>query len=240
MERMTNNLQVNNQEVNYIDSLEVAEMTGKRHADLLRDIENYKSVLENAKLRFQNFFVESSYKTSGNNKTYKSYLLTRKGCELVANKMTGEKGVLFTVAYIDRFHEMEKAIEQPVLPTTYKEALLQLVEQVEATEKLQAQLNEQAPAIAYHEKVLDIKGFTTMESTAKQLGLRSAQQLNNLLRQLKIIYYTKKGSWVHTAKYSYLKDEGCIGYKPLEKGKLQMLVSQKGTQEIARLIGITE
>ncbi|MEN3130427.1 Rha family transcriptional regulator [Bacillus cereus] len=145
---MTNNLQVNNQEVNYIDSLEVAVMTGKRHADLLRDIENYKSVLENAKLRFQNFFVESSYKTSGNNKTYKSYLLTRKGCELVANKMTGEKGVLFTVAYIDRFHEMEKAVQQPALPTTYKEALLQLVEQVEATEKLQAQLDEQAPAIS--------------------------------------------------------------------------------------------
>lgn len=154
--------------------------------------------------------------------------------------MTGEKGIIFTVAYIDRFHEMEKAVQQPALPTTYKEALLQLVEQVEATEKLQAQLDEQAPVIAYHEKVLDIEGFTTMESTAKQLGLRSAQQLNNLLRQLKVIYYTKKGSWVHTANYSYLKDEGYIGYKPLEKGKLQMLVSQKGTQEIARLIGITE
>ncbi|MEJ9126028.1 Rha family transcriptional regulator [Bacillus cereus] len=236
---MTNNLQVNNQEVNYIDSLEVAEMTGKLHKNLLADIRKYTEVLTGSNLSSLNFFIESNY-IDHKGETRKSYLLTRKGCELVANKMTGEKGILFTVAYIDRFHEMEKAVQQPALPTTYKEALLQLVEQVEATEKLQAKLDEQAPAIAYHEKVLDIEGFTTMESTAKQLGLRSAQQLNNLLRQLKVIYYTKKGSWVHAAKYSYLKDEGYIGYKPLEKGKLQMLVSQKGTQEIARLIGITE
>ncbi|WP_257149135.1 phage regulatory protein/antirepressor Ant [Bacillus cereus] len=240
MERMTNELSVNQQEVNYIDSLEVAEMTGKRHADLLRTIDGYSEVfLTNGKVRSLDYFVTAKY-LDLKGEPRRKYLLTRKGCELVANKMTGEKGILFTVAYIDRFHEMEKAVQQPALPTTYKEALLQLVEQVEATEKLQAQLDEQAPAIAYHEKVLDIEGFTTMESTAKQLGLRSTQQLNNLLRQLKVIYYTKKGSWVHTAKYSYLKDEGYIGYKPLEKGKLQMLVSQKGTQEIARLIGITE
>lgn len=237
MERMTNNLQVNNQEVNYIDSLEVAEMTGKRHADLLRDIENYKSVLENAKLRFQNFFVESSYKTSGNNKTYKSYLLTRKGCELVANKMTGEKGVLFTVAYIDRFHEMEKAVQQPALPTTYKEALLQLVEQVEATEKLQAQLDEQAPAIEYHNKVLSIEGFMTIDETAKELGLRSAQQLNQMLKDKGVIKRSGRGSWLHRAGYEYLKD-GYINYKPIEKKKLQMLVSQKGVKEFARLLDL--
>ncbi|PDZ88977.1 Rha family transcriptional regulator [Bacillus thuringiensis] len=234
---MTNNLQVNNQEVNYIDSLEVAEMTGKRHADLLRDIENYKSVLENAKLRFQNFFVESSYKTSGNNKTYKSYLLTRKGCELVANKMTGEKGVLFTVAYIDRFHEMEKAVQQPTLPTTYKEALLQLVEQVEATEKLQAQLDEQAPAIEYHNKVLSIEGFMTIDETAKELGLRSAQQLNQMLKDKGVIKRSGRGSWLHRAGYEYLKD-GYINYKPIEKKKLQMLVSQKGVKEFARLLDL--
>ncbi|HDR4694786.1 Rha family transcriptional regulator [Bacillus cereus] len=237
---MKNNLQVNNREVNFIDSLEVASMTGKRHDHLLRDIDNYMGIfLTNPNLGALDYFQKATY-LDLKGEPRRKYLLTRKGCELVANKMTGEKGILFTVAYIDRFHEMEKAVQQPALPTSYKEALLQLVEQVEATEKLQAKLDEQAPAIAYHEKVLDIEGLTTMESTAKQLGLRSAQQLNNLLRQLKVIYYTKKGSWVHTAKYSYLKDEGYIGYKPLEKGKLQMLVSQKGTQEIARLIGITE
>ncbi|MCS6591591.1 Rha family transcriptional regulator [Bacillus cereus] len=233
---MTNNLQVNNQEVNYIDSLEVAEMVGKQHKHLLRDIDKYLEVfLTNPNMDSLKYFVTAKY-LDLKGEPRRKYLLTRKGCELVANKMTGEKGILFTVAYIDRFHEMEKAIEQPALPTTYKEALLQLVEQVEATEKLQAQLNEQAPAIEYHDKVLSIEGFMTIDETAKELGLRSAQQLNQMLKDKGVIKRSGRGSWLHRAGYEYLKD-GYINYKPIEK-KLQMLVSQKGVKEFARLLDL--
>ncbi|PFF53093.1 Rha family transcriptional regulator [Bacillus cereus] len=234
---MTNELSVNQQEVNYIDSLEVAEMTGKRHADLLRTIDGYSEVfLTNGKVRSLDYFVTAKY-LDLKGEPRRKYLLTRKGCELVANKMTGEKGILFTVAYIDRFHEMEKAVQQPALPTTYKEALLQLVEQVEATEKLQAQLDEQAPAIEYHNKVLSIEGFMTIDETAKELGLRSAQQLNQMLKDKGVIKRSGRGSWLHRAGYEYLKD-GYINYKPIEKKKLQMLVSQKGVKEFARLLGL--
>ncbi|PER78897.1 Rha family transcriptional regulator [Bacillus cereus] len=234
---MTNELSVNQQEVNYIDSLEVAEMTGKRHADLLRTIDGYSEVfLTNGKVRSLDYFLTAKY-LDLKGEPRRKYLLTRKGCELVANKMTGEKGILFTVAYIDRFHEMEKAVQQPALPTTYKEALLQLVEQVEATEKLQAQLDEQAPAIEYHNKVLSIEGFMTIDETAKELGLRSAQQLNQMLKDKGVIKRSGRGSWLHRAGYEYLKD-GYINYKPIEKKKLQMLVSQKGVKEFARLLGL--
>ncbi|HFR4217693.1 Rha family transcriptional regulator [Bacillus sp. A260] len=234
---MTNNLQVTNQEVNYIDSLEVAEMVGKQHKHLLRDIDKYLEVfLTNPNMDSLKYFVTAKY-LDLKGEPRRKYLLTRKGCELVANKMTGEKGILFTVAYIDRFHEMEKAIEQPALPTTYKEALLQLVEQVEATEKLQAQLNEQAPAIEYHDKVLSIEGFMTIDETAKELGLRSAQQLNQMLKDKGVIKRSGRGSWLHRAGYEYLED-GYINYKPIEKKKLQMLVSQKGVKEFARLLDL--
>lgn len=91
-----------------VDSREVAEMTDVRHADLMRSIAGYIQILENAKLRSQNFFIPSTYKVDGNNKTYDCYLITRKGCDMVANKMTGEKGVLFTAAYVTKFEEMEK------------------------------------------------------------------------------------------------------------------------------------
>ncbi|HDR7316677.1 Rha family transcriptional regulator [Bacillus toyonensis] len=95
-----------------VESREVAEMVGKRHSDLIRSIENYTYVLENAKLRSQDFFIETNYTTAGNNKTYKNYLLTRKGCDMVANKLTGEKGVLFTAAYVTRFEEMENSLRK--------------------------------------------------------------------------------------------------------------------------------
>lgn len=94
-----------------LDSREVAKMAEKRHDHLIRTIKEYIKILsENAKLRFQDFFIESSYKTQGNKKDYTCYLLTRKGCEFVANKMTGKKGILFTANYINRFHEMEQEL----------------------------------------------------------------------------------------------------------------------------------
>ena len=97
-----------------VDSRDVAEMLEKRHADLMRDIENYNQILENAKLRSQDFFILSSYKTEGNNKTYPCYLITKKGCDMVANKMTGEKGILFTARYIEKFYEMEEQLHKPM------------------------------------------------------------------------------------------------------------------------------
>lgn len=55
------------------------------------------------------FFIPSKYKDSSG-KENKCYQVTRKGCEFLANKFTGEKGVIFTARYINRFHEMEEEI----------------------------------------------------------------------------------------------------------------------------------
>lgn len=59
------------------DSRQVAELTGKRHSDLLETIEGYVKHLENGNFRSQDFFMESSYKAEGNNKEYKCYLLIK-------------------------------------------------------------------------------------------------------------------------------------------------------------------
>lgn len=97
----------------YADSREIAELIGKRHDHLLRDIDSYVAILnQNPNLGSDRFFVKSDY-ISGTGKQYKCYLLTRKGCDMVANKMTGEKGVLFTAAYVERFYAMEEALRQP-------------------------------------------------------------------------------------------------------------------------------
>lgn len=109
----------------YVDSREVAEMTGKRHAHLVRDVDNYKEVLhQNPNLVSDDFFLESSYQ-AGTGKRYKHYLLTKKGCDMVANKMTGSKGVLFTAMYVDAFHKMNEHIKESQLnvPKTPMEAL---------------------------------------------------------------------------------------------------------------------
>lgn len=48
----------------------------------------------------------------------KCYLITKKGCEFLAHKMTGKKGALFTATYINRFHEMEQQLYQPAQSST--------------------------------------------------------------------------------------------------------------------------
>lgn len=95
------------------DSREVAEMIEKDHSHLLRDIRNYITILGKSKIGFADFFIESFYNDS-QGKPRPHFYLTKKGCDMVANKMTGEKGVLFTAAYVTKFEEMEnKLVSKP-------------------------------------------------------------------------------------------------------------------------------
>jgi Rha family phage regulatory protein len=95
----------------YIDSREVAEIIGKKHQHLLRDIRGYAGILAKgglSNLGQSDFFIESSF-INAQNKPMPCYLLSKSGCELVANKLIGEKGVLFTAAYVAKFNRMEQA-----------------------------------------------------------------------------------------------------------------------------------
>lgn len=64
----------------------VAERFGKRHADVIRAIED--KISENAKLRSHKYYLESSYKVEGNNKSYKEYLMTRDGFTFIVMGFT--------------------------------------------------------------------------------------------------------------------------------------------------------
>ena len=95
----------------YIDSREVADYIGKRHYDLCRDIARYERIIEKIterKIPFSDFFIESSYLDSTGRKL-PCYLVSKRGAEVLANKLTGEKGVRFTFAYVAKFNEMEAA-----------------------------------------------------------------------------------------------------------------------------------
>lgn len=114
------------EKVQTLDSREVAKMVNRRHSDLLRDVENYRNYLaESIERNFalNEFFLESTYKDSIG-RTLPCYQITKKGCELIAHKMTGKKGVQFTAAYINKFHEMENklnnSLPQPIKSITPK------------------------------------------------------------------------------------------------------------------------
>lgn len=107
------------------NSRDVAVMIGKEHNDLMKSIRSYCLYLTEGKISLSDFFIDSTYKDS-TGRTLPCYLLTRKGCDMVANKMTGQKGVLFTAAYVNAFHQMEEHIKskgKTPLPDELKKAM---------------------------------------------------------------------------------------------------------------------
>lgn len=94
----------------YLDSREVAEMVRKEHKNILRDIRGYYEELGQLNFEPTDFFAESQY-TDKSNRQKPCYLVTKKGCEFIAHKLTGVKGTEFTAKYINRFHEMEDTIK---------------------------------------------------------------------------------------------------------------------------------
>lgn len=122
--------------VQYMDSREVAEIVGKEHSMLLRDIRRYIEQLGQSKIAQSDFFTESTYRNS-QNKTQPCYLVTKKGCEFIAHKLTGIKGTKFTATYINRFHEMEDVIK-----SAEHAQIQELAKQMEVVQVLMKQQQE--------------------------------------------------------------------------------------------------
>ena len=102
---------------NTITTLEVAEMMGMRHQKILEKLEGSKDgktigvipILTEHDFVLSDYFTESTYK-DGSGKTNKCYNVTKLGCDFLANKFTGEKGIIFTAKYVKRFRDMETVI----------------------------------------------------------------------------------------------------------------------------------
>lgn len=100
-----------------ITTLEVAEMMEVPHNDILRkldgrkDRKGYIQIMTESQMAVSDYFIPTTYRdTSG--KENKCYQVTKLGCDFLANKSTGEKGVIFTARYVRRFYEMEHQIKQ--------------------------------------------------------------------------------------------------------------------------------
>jgi Rha family phage regulatory protein len=95
------------------DSREVATVVESRHADLLEKIDGYIRHLTNGDFRSLDYFVPSSYIDSKGEER-PCFLCTKKGCDMIANKLQGKKGVHFTARYIEAFDKMKEFIEKGV------------------------------------------------------------------------------------------------------------------------------
>lgn len=100
-----------------IDSREVAEMMERSHGDVMKMIQGSGKnlgivpVLEKGGIDVNDFFIKSTYKVEGNNKTYNCYLVTKKGCELLGSRLQGEKRLAFKLKYANNIDNVKSAFE---------------------------------------------------------------------------------------------------------------------------------
>lgn len=164
-----------------ITSMEVAEMVGKEHSKLLRDIRTYTEQLNEANLGLVDFFQESTY-IDKKGETRPCYNVTKKGCEFIAHKLTGIKGTAFTARYINRFHDMEEELK----PKSPAEMLVvyanQLLENERRMNTIESKVNEINARITTHnEDYFTIAGYASLRgvnidtSKANMLGRKATK-----------------------------------------------------------------
>lgn len=128
------------------------------------------------------------------------------------------------IEYIDR---LENQLNVKQVPTTYLEALKEIIKIEEEKVALQSKV-----AILTH-----VNKLYTSTEIAKELGMKSATELNRKLAELKV-QYKVNNTWVLTAKYSNLGYES-IKQTVLDTGKViyDRKFSQLGRNFVLELLG---
>ena len=96
----TINVNGNNYEV--VESRAVAQVINKTHCELIKDIYTYGTNLYNNNVDTFEYFIFSNY-TDKDNKKQPCFLITKKGCELIAKYLDKSIHDIFTVQYINIF-----------------------------------------------------------------------------------------------------------------------------------------
>ena len=107
-----------------IESRIVAEQMNKKHKDLLADIRKYSEILAERNFPLGEYFLKSSY-FDKNEQERPCYLITEKGCQFLGNKMTGEKGILFTAWYVEKFNQMKDELKEPTVDSRLVSELIE-------------------------------------------------------------------------------------------------------------------
>ena len=200
-------------------------MEVKEHKVMLRKIDNLNEILIGANLCSLDFWVESTYKDT-RGREQREYQVTKKGCELIAHKTEGEKGVVFTVRYMERFEQMENHIKQQV-PQTYAQALLEAGRLALKLEQKQKQIEVMEPKAIAYDKFMEADGTYTTTNACKMLGLKR-NKVFEVLRDKGLVYKNK------TEATQKAIDRGLFK-QVLKNGYPTMVITPKGIDYIKDL-----
>ena len=175
-----------------MSSRDIAELTGKRHADVMRDIRILMDALEqNAGLR--SVCISTTY-VGENDQSYPQYELDK---DTSLTLLLGYDPVA-RMKVVKRWQELE-ALQAPRLPKTMAQALRLAAEQAEQIEAQQEQLAQAAPKVEYVDRYVAANGSMGFRQVAKLLQANE-HEFRAWLQDEKIMYRLG-GEWAPHATH---------------------------------------
>lgn len=220
-----------------ITSLQIAEVTGKRHSDVMRDI---RSAISNG--ASERNFALGEYKDK-NNQSRPMYNLTPKGCLILASGYD----VVLREKIIDKLEEyQQKEASVVALPdfTNPAEAARAWAEQFELKQieakradeaeaqvlMLTNEIEKMEPKVSYYDAILASKNTVTTTQVAQDYGL-SAIRFNKILEEMRI-QRKVNGQWILYAPYI---GQGYVHSKPFDitrsDGRADVVMNTEWTQK---------
>lgn len=211
-------------------SLQIAEVTGRAHKDVMRAIRNMEPAWE--KVNERKFALVEYQDQKGELRP--CYSLTKEECLYIATKFNDEA----RAKLIKRWKELEEAHVKPTVPQNYLEALKSLVKAEEEKQQLALENKKQAeqlvtiskanvelgnkitemlPKVSYYDQILQSNATMTVTQIAQDYGM-SARKLNLVLAEMKIqhkmrdqwILYGQflSGGYVHSRAVDITRSDG--------------------------------
>ena len=207
-----------------MSSREISTLTGKKHYNVMRDIELLTAQLEVDVSKFGGIYTDSQ------NREQTEYLLDKETCLCL---VAGYNAKL-RMAIIKRWQELEQATTQKLAPKTYVEALRTLADEVEAHEQTKQTLAIAEPKAQYFDKLVERNLLTNFTTTAKEFGIKRKDFLNYLLDN-GYIYRDQQGNLLPYATHVPHLFEVKEYSKDAHSG-VQTLVTPKGRETLRLLL----
>lgn len=196
---------------NRMTSLQIAEITGKPHNDVMKAIRKMEPAWQ--KVQGGNFSLmqEEVETNNGGHKMRPYYSLNKEECLYIATKFNDEA----RAKLIKRWKELEEQHQKPSVPQNYLEALKSLVKSEEEKQQLALEnkqqqatiltiskenmelgnkITEMLPKVIYYDKILQSNATMTVTQIAQDYGM-SSMKLNKELETMKI-QHKVRGQWI--------------------------------------------
>lgn len=178
----------NTNETQVMTSREIADLTGKLHKNVLRDIEVLGSVLSPAS-------KSVTYRDS-NNCRRAMWELSKRDTLLLISGYNAE----LRARIIDRWEELESKNQQPAINLHDPRQLLGLLQNyAEENLKLQEKVEEAAPKVEFVEKYVDSDGLLGFREVAKMLKVTEVVLRDWLVS--KSIIYRLGSCWAFSSSF---------------------------------------